>query len=165
MLSELGFKPLNFTSATFYWAICGSVNPECVHNYNIMVQSVRTLGIFHSITTAATSFNVTGLIRGEEYTITVSTAHSKKTVMMTLEGVKNINFEMSGLSIFCLFVLAVADVVIDLSVELMMLNSREFILQVSWKVMQVKSNLFMTLNVLYFSYTAAVFIPSSSVTV
>ena len=88
MLIDLGFKPLNFTSATFYWAICGSVNPECVHNYNIMVQKVnRTLGIFHNITTVATSLNVTGLTRGEEYTITVSIAHSKKTVMMTLEGI------------------------------------------------------------------------------
>ena len=87
VLIVLGFKPLNFTSATFYWAICGSVNPECVHNYNIMVQSVRTLGTFHNINTVATSLNVTGLTRGEEYTITVSTGHSCKTISMTLEGI------------------------------------------------------------------------------
>lgn len=45
--------------------------------------------------------------------------------------------------IFAYFVLAVADVVTDLSVEIMMLNLQEFILQVSWKVMQMKSNVFM----------------------
>ena len=86
MLSELGFKPLNFSSATLYWAIWPRVNPECSQNYTILVQSVHTLGMFNNITSATTSLNVTGLIRGEEYTVTVSTAHSKKTVNMTLEG-------------------------------------------------------------------------------
>ena len=143
MFSELGFKPLNFSSATLHWAIWSRVNPECSQNYTVLVQSVHTPGIFHNITTSSTSLNVTGLIRGEEYTVTVSTAHSKKTVKMTLEGVRVILIFKCHLSIFCLFVLAVADGVIDLSVEIMMLNSREFILQVSWKVMQMKSNLFM----------------------
>ena len=86
MFSELGFKPLNFSSATLHWAILPRVNPECSQNYTILVQSVRTPGIFHNLTTSATSLNVTGLIHGEEYTVTVSTAHSRKTVNMSLEG-------------------------------------------------------------------------------
>ena len=38
------------------------------------------------VTTATTALNVIGLARGEEYTVTVSTAYSKETIMMTLEG-------------------------------------------------------------------------------
>ena len=88
VLSELGFKPLKFTSATLFWAIWPSVSPECIHNYSVLVQNVHTLGVFHNVNTATTSFNVTGLTRGEEYTVTLSTGQRKKTVMMTLEGVK-----------------------------------------------------------------------------
>ena len=89
VLSELGFKALSFTSATIYWATWPSVKSECVHNYSVLVQNVRAQSISDNITTAATSLNVTGLTRGEEYIVTVSTRQRKnfKTVMMILEGV------------------------------------------------------------------------------
>ena len=88
VLSELGFKALSFTSATIYWATWPSVKSECIHNYSVLVQSVRTpASISDNTTTATTSLSVTGLTRGEEYTVTVSTGQRKKTVMMTLEGV------------------------------------------------------------------------------
>ena len=88
VLSELGFKALSFTSATIYWATWPSVKSDCVHiNYYVLVQNVHTKNISDNITTAATSFNVTGLTRGEEYIVTVSTRQRKKTVMMILEGV------------------------------------------------------------------------------
>ena len=87
VLSELGFKALSFTSATIYWATWPSVKSECVHNYSVLVQNVHTQSISDNTTTAATSLNVTGLTRGEEYIVTVSTRQRKKTVMMILEGV------------------------------------------------------------------------------
>ena len=39
-----------------------------------------------NLTTAATAINVTGLIRGEEYNVTVSNAFGNEMVRMTLEG-------------------------------------------------------------------------------
>ena len=40
-----------------------------------------------NITTTATAINVTGLVRGEEYVVTVSNAIGNEMVRMTLEGI------------------------------------------------------------------------------
>ena len=82
VLSELGFKALNFTSATLSW-----VN-NCNDNYTVLVQENNTSSIVYNMATLATSLNVTGLTRGEEYTATVFTAHSYQKILMTLEGIR-----------------------------------------------------------------------------
>ena len=83
VLSKLGFKALNFTSSTLAWDTWPISDPECGQHYTIKLVISDDV---YNIITVATSLNVTGLTRGEEYTITVSAAHSCKTISMTLEG-------------------------------------------------------------------------------
>ena len=88
VLSELVFKALNFNSSTLTWITWPISSPECGGNYTIkLVEGGNTSSIVCYVATATTSLNVTGLTRGEEYTVTVSTAHSCKTILMTLEGI------------------------------------------------------------------------------
>ena len=80
---QLKFKALDFTSVTLNWT-APSGTSQCVNKYTARVQ----LGInsVFNITTTATAINVTGLIRGEEYVVTVSNAFGNETIQMTLEG-------------------------------------------------------------------------------
>ena len=80
--SQLKFKAQNFTSATLNW-IAPIGASQCVHNYTVLVQGNNSV---FNITTTATAINVTGLIRGEEYIVTVSNAFGNETIRMTLEG-------------------------------------------------------------------------------
>ena len=77
------FEALSFTSATLNWtAPCGT--SQC--NYTVLIQGMNAQDSAFNLTTAATAINVTGLIRGEEYNVTVSNAFGNEMVRMTLEG-------------------------------------------------------------------------------
>ena len=80
--SQLKFEALNFTSARLNWTVPSGTS-QCVHKYSVLVWGINSA---FNITTTATAINVTGLIRGEEYTVTVSNAFGNETIRMTLEG-------------------------------------------------------------------------------
>ena len=90
MPSQLKFKALNFSSATLNWT-APSGTSQCVHNYTVLVQGTNAQDSVFNITTTATAINVTGLIKGEEYNVTVSNEFGNKMVKMTLEGLCTID--------------------------------------------------------------------------
>ena len=93
--SQLKFKALIFTSATLNWT-APSGTSQCVHNYTVLVQGTNSV---FDITTTATAINVTGLIQGEEYIVTVSNVFSNKTIRMTLEGLCTIDCVQHSINI------------------------------------------------------------------
>ena len=87
--SQLKFEALNFTSATLNWT-APSGTSQCVHKYvyTLLVQGINSV---FNITTTTTAINVTGLVRGEEYIVTVSNAFGNETIRMILEGLCTID--------------------------------------------------------------------------